>query len=79
MKDKGLDIFLAVLFGIGGIVILVLAWAGQMPVGERIFATLIASIGLIWVLTRMPSLMSTQRKVSLGKHLPEVEFHKKPH
>ena len=60
MKDKGLDIFLAVLFGIGGIVILVLAWAGQMPVPERIFATLIASIGLIWVLIRALLLMSVR-------------------
>jgi len=36
MRDKGLGIFLMVLFGMGGITILILAWVQPMPVAERI-------------------------------------------
>ena len=52
MRDKGLGIFLMVLFGMGGITILILAWAWPMPLPERILATSVGSIGLVWVLTR---------------------------
>jgi hypothetical protein len=36
MKDKGFGIFLRVLFGIGGICILVFMWTQTMPASERI-------------------------------------------
>jgi len=52
MGDKSLSIFLMVLFGISGIAILMLAWLWQMPVSERILATLIGSTGLFVALSR---------------------------
>ena len=79
MRDKGLDIFLMVLLGIGGITILVLVWAQPMPLPERILTISMGSIGPIWVLTRAPSLISMLGKIGLRKHMPEVEFQKKPH
>jgi hypothetical protein len=52
MRDKSLDIFLAVLFGVGGITILIITWAQPMPLTDRILATFVALTGLGWVLTR---------------------------
>ena len=52
MRDKALDIFLIVLFGLGGISILILAWVQPMQVSERIFTTLVGSIGPFWVSIR---------------------------
>ena len=52
MRDKSLDIFLMVLFGIGGITILVLAWLQPMPLTDRILTTFVGSIGLVWVSIR---------------------------
>jgi len=52
MKDTFLDVFLMVLFGVGGISILLVAWLQPMPLVERILATSIASVGLLWVVIR---------------------------
>jgi len=56
MTDRSLDIFLMVLFGLGGLVLLTLAWVQPMPVSERILTTIIGSIGLVWVFFRALSL-----------------------
>ena len=53
VRDKTLDIFLMVLFGMGGITILVITWAQPMPLLERIVTASIGSIGLFWVLVRL--------------------------
>lgn len=52
MRDKSLDIFLMVIFGIPGIAILVLAWIQPMTASERILSNFIGSAGLFMVLTR---------------------------
>jgi len=78
MSDKSLDIFLMVLFGIGGITVLIVAWAQPMSVPERILTIAIGSIGLLWVLGRALSLRSRLAKVGIGKNLVEVEMKKKP-
>jgi len=70
--------FLMVLFAIGGITILVLAWTRPMPLPERMLATFIGSIGPIWVLTRAPFLISMLGKIGVRHHLPEVTVQKKP-
>ena len=59
MNDKGLQLFLTVTFGIGGIAILVLAWPFAYPVTlqGRILTTLIGSVGLVWALIKTLSLM----------------------
>jgi membrane protein implicated in regulation of membrane protease activity len=78
-RDRSLDIFLMVLFGMGGIAILVLAWVQPMPLPERILTTLFASVGLFWVLYRALSLISLRTKIDIGKDLSEVELKKKPY
>ncbi|MCH8865098.1 MAG: hypothetical protein IIB13_07050 [Chloroflexi bacterium] len=50
MKDKSMEVFLVVLFGILGLAIIVLAWVRPMPDSERILTTLIGSIGLLLAL-----------------------------
>ena len=52
MRDKSLDIFLMVIFGVGGITILILAWAQPMHLTDRILSTFIGSIGVAWILIR---------------------------
>lgn len=52
MKDKSMEVFLAVMFGILGLTIIVLAWVRPMPESERILTTLIGSIGLLLALGR---------------------------
>ncbi len=52
MKDKSMEVFLAVLFGILGLTIIVLAWVRPMPESERMLTTLIDSIGLLLALGR---------------------------
>ena len=53
MMDKGLGIFLMLLFCMGGITILILAWVQPMPVSERIMTTFVGSIGLFLGLIRL--------------------------
>ncbi len=52
MKDKSMEVFLAVLFGILGLAIIVLAWVRPMPDSERILTTIIGSVGLLLALGR---------------------------
>ena len=58
MGDKSLDIFLMLVFGIGGITILVVAWAQPMSALERALTASIGSIGLFWVLVKAIPLKS---------------------
>ena len=62
MRDKGLRIFLMVLFGMGGIAILVLAWARPMPLAQRVLATSVGSIGLSWVFIQALLLRSVRSR-----------------
>jgi len=57
VRDKVLEIFLMILFGVGGIAVLLLALVLPMPVSERITTILIGSIGILWVLVRAVSLV----------------------
>ena len=67
MKDKSLDILVMILFGIGGITIMVLTWSQAMQLPERILSTSIGTIGLVWTAARvrllksMPAEMAVQR------------------
>jgi hypothetical protein len=60
MRDKGLRVFLIVLFGIGGIAILILAWSRAMPLHERILTSSVGVIGLSWVLIQAILLRSVR-------------------
>lgn len=53
MRDKSLDVFMMVLFGISGMAVLLLTWLGTILESERIMATLVGSGGLIVALTRV--------------------------
>ena len=79
IRDKTLDIFLMVLFGMGGITILILAWAQPMPLPGRILTTSIGSIGLFWVLIRILLLHSVLAKMGTAKVPEEDEVEKKPY
>lgn len=79
MNDKSLGIFLMALFGIGGITILIVAWAQPMPVLERVLTTSIGLIGPFWVLSRAPSLRSVLARVGIRKNLAEAGVKKKSH
>lgn len=46
MKDKSLGIWLIVLFGLSGLVILVLAWLWPTLQSDRITATLLGAVGI---------------------------------
>ena len=52
MTDQGLDKILIVLFGIGGIAILICAWVQSMPQPERILTVCIGSVGLLGAIVR---------------------------
>ncbi len=73
MSDKSLDIFLMVLFGMGGITLLILAWAQPMPLMERILIISAGLIGIFWVLIRLLGLRSLPAKTGMDKIPPEVE------
>jgi len=60
IKDKTLDILLVILFGLGGIAILIMAWAQPMTPTERTLTISIGSMGLFGMLIRM----------LIHKHLP---------
>ena len=73
MMDKGLGIFLMLLFGMGGITILILAWVQSMPVSQRILTTFVGSTGvlgggLIWLLLSRP-----KADIDAGNVLAKVE------
>jgi hypothetical protein len=50
MIDKSLNIFLMLLFTVGGMVILVVTWVQPMPLSERIVPSFFGAVGIIAVL-----------------------------
>ena len=73
MRDKSLDIFLMLLFGISGVAILMLAWLQPMVVPERILTTFIGSVGLLVAVIRAPRLKSGKDRTDDASVLAEVE------
>jgi hypothetical protein len=63
MRDIGFDRLLAVLIGIPGLTVCVMAWVQPMDISERILAIAIGTIGFIWALSRGLSLTSIRTKV----------------
>ncbi len=78
MIDKSLSIFLVVLFGASGIVILVLAWLQPMPASERILATFVGSVGLLVALVQALLLKSRREKTGAKQDMIEVEVEDEP-
>ena len=76
MRDKSLDIFLMVLFGISGAAILMLAWLRPMPGAERILSTFIGSVGLLVAFSR--ALLLKSARTGAGQVLVEAEVEDKP-
>lgn len=67
--DRSLQKFLITLFGVGGIVILLVSWLRPMPGLERIISTLIGGMGLIGVLIWTLVLWSNRAKVNIENRL----------
>ena len=65
MRDRALDILLMILFGIGGIIILVLSWSQPMLLPERILSTSIGTIGLVWTAARARLLKSIPTEMAV--------------
>jgi len=57
MRDKALDIFVVMLFGLGGIAILISAWAEPMFLLERIQTSFIGATGLLVAVIRVLRVM----------------------
>ena len=53
MEDKSLNIMLIVIFGMAGTAILTLAWLQPMSLIDRLLTTIIALIGLLWMVIRV--------------------------
>jgi len=56
MTERSFDMFLEVLFGVGGVTILIFTWTQTMPASERIIATFVGLIGILWAIIRVPLL-----------------------
>ncbi len=78
MIDKTLDIFLIVLFGAGGMTILLLAWIQPMSLSERILSTSIGAIGLFWMLLRTLQFRSLHAGNDAGPDTVNIEVEDKP-
>jgi hypothetical protein len=77
MPYKALNIFLTLLFGIGGITVSLLAWLQPMPVLGRILATLVGMLGLSWAVIRWP-LMYSRADIDAVRVPAEVKTKDKP-
>ncbi len=78
MIDKTLDIFLIVLFGAGGMAILIMAWIQPMSLSERILSTSIGAIGLVWVLLRALQFRSLHASDDAETDTVNIEAENKP-
>ena len=62
MKDKGLQLFLMVVFGAGGTGILALAWVQPITLHERILITFVGSVGVLWTLIQVLSFVPVLKR-----------------
>ena len=72
MVDKSLSIFLTVLFGVAGAVVLMLAWLRPMPESDRVLTVIVGSVGLIIALVRAMLLKSLQARTGTEQVTVEV-------
>ena len=73
MRDKSLEVFLILLFGVSGIAILMLAWLWPMVVPERVPATFIGSVGVFVAVMKALRLKSPQSRANAEQVLVKVE------
>jgi len=78
MRDKALDIFLIVFFGMAGMAVLILAWTQPMPVSERILTTSAGSIGLLGALIWALMFKSLRTRTSAAPVPAEAQVEDKP-
>jgi len=77
MRDKSLNIWLIVLFGISGITALLLTWLGTMSDADKVLATLLGSVGLLVALMRALMLKSSRGRMDDEPALVEVDIRDK--
>ena len=73
MVDKSLSIFLTVLFGVAGAVVLMLAWLRPMPESDRVLTVIVGSAGLIIAFVRALLLKSVQTRTGTEQVTVEVD------
>ena len=69
MSDASRDMLLMVLFGIGGITILVVACLRPMFIMERILTISVGSFGLLWAFVKVLVLKSGSSETGKPWHL----------
>ena len=78
MKDESTGVLLAVLFGILGLAIIVLAWVRPMAESERILTMLIGLAGLLPALGWGLFFRGTRRETDTERILVKVEDKSQP-
>ena len=73
MEDKSLSVFLTVLFGVAGVVVLALVWLRPVPESDRVLTAIVGSVGLIIALVRAFRLKSKQTRTSTEQVTVEVD------
>ena len=73
MRDRSLSIWLALLFGIPGMAVLMLAWLWPALVADKIAASFVGSIGLSVALIQALMLKRSLRRTANGKTQVKVE------
>ena len=68
VRDKGLRLFMMVIFGAGGLTILIQAWAQPMASHERFITILIGSIGILWVIVQALSFIHVFKRGDINHH-----------
>ena len=79
MTDKGFGKFIKVLFGIGGIIILVIAWTRAMAIPDRILLSFIGLIGVSLALSAAIPFKLVLAKIGVIRNMPQIHHREKLH
>ena len=73
MADKGFVTFIRVLFGIGGAVIVAIAWARIMTLSDRILFTIIGLGGITFALSAILPFKYVLTKLGIIRDLQQIQ------
>jgi hypothetical protein len=77
-EEKAHSIFLPVLFGVLGLIVLMLAWLWPVSASDRITAIVVGSAGIFGALLRIPILKRPLGKPDSKQSPVNVEVEEKP-
>jgi hypothetical protein len=76
--EKSQSIFLPVVFGVMGLIILMLAWLWPVTASDRITAVVVGSAGIFGALLRIPVIRRSSGRSGDKQDLVNVEVKEKP-